>query len=115
MFINISLVFFLGCLLGLVWYHFGAFWGALGYLLEPVGSFGGLLWSLLVFIWLHRGRIWAYRGGIWVHRGGIWLRQWPRNAKRACPGMIVSDFRSILGVVLDDCWSFLGCLLGCVW
>ena len=27
-FINISLVFFLGCLLGLVWYHFGAFGGS---------------------------------------------------------------------------------------
>ena len=41
MFINISLIFFLGCPLGLVWYHFGAFWGALGYLLEPVGTLWG--------------------------------------------------------------------------
>ena len=55
MFINISLVFFLGCPLGLVWYHLGAFLGALGNLLEPVGTLVGGPVELFGALWTTLG------------------------------------------------------------
>ena len=102
MFINISLVFFLGCPLGLVWYHLGAFLGALGNLLEPVGTLGGLLWSYLAPF----GPLWGPLDEILellgVHLGSGWgvfgvildvkLREWPRSAKRLCPGVFFELF-----------------------
>ena len=72
MFINISLVFFLGCLLGLVWYHLGAFWGALGSLLEPVGTLGGLLWSYLARFGALWGPLDEVLEPLGLHLGSIW-------------------------------------------
>ena len=81
MFINISLVFFLGCPLGLVWYHLGAFLGALGNLLEPVGTLVGGPVELFGALWTtlgapgrdfgaSRGPFGVRLGFVWCHFGG---------------------------------------------
>ena len=76
MFINISLVFFLGCLLGLVWYHFGVFLEALGNLLEPVGTLWGAPMEPFGALWTTLGApgqdFGASRGPFGVHLGSGW-------------------------------------------
>ena len=89
MFIDISLGIFLGCPLGLVWYHLGAFLGALSNLLEPVGTLWGALVELFVALWTTLGApgrdFGASRGPFGVRLGCVWChfgRQVERMAQK---------------------------------
>ena len=70
--------FFLGAPLGLLWYHLGAFWGALSNLLEPVGTLGGAPVELCVALWTTLGApgrdFGASRGPFGVRLGCVWCR-----------------------------------------
>ena len=54
-------------------------------------------------------------GSVWCHFGSKIETMGQECQKMMSRSDFLSDFSSILGVVLDDVLRMLGCLLGCVW